>query len=300
MLSPEETDEILNDFPNIKLSYETIVHKKVYPLDKFTILGIPEGKKCFAWFTIYNDLPTCFLMETTQNNTIRSVKIINACFSNEVSYGTILYGTFFRHLNGSFFAAEDIFLCKGNRVATNKIETICSLFKSDIKQLAYNNNFVVFGLPIISKKSDEFDNMLSSITYKINCIKYTSHNKNFVISLDDYLQSKMQKPVQQKPVQNKTRVLLCKPDIQNDIYHLYEGDEYVGLAGVPDYQTSKMLNKLFRIIKENDDLDALELSDDEEEFENEKLDKYVFLDKSYKMECIFNYRFKKWIPIKVV
>ena len=60
-----------------------------------------------------------------------------------------------------------------------------------------------------------------------------------------------------------------------------------------------MMNKLFRIIKENDNLDALEESDDEEEFENENIDKFVRLDKSYKMVCRFNHKFKKWVPIKV-
>ena len=60
-----------------------------------------------------------------------------------------------------------------------------------------------------------------------------------------------------------------------------------------------MMNKLFRIIKENNDLDALEESDDEEEFENSNIDKFVNLEKSYKMVCIFNNKFKKWVPIKI-
>ena len=60
-----------------------------------------------------------------------------------------------------------------------------------------------------------------------------------------------------------------------------------------------MMNKLFRIIKENQNLDALEESDDEEEFENDNLDKFVHLNKSYKMVCQFNYKFKKWVPIKL-
>ena len=60
-----------------------------------------------------------------------------------------------------------------------------------------------------------------------------------------------------------------------------------------------MANKLFRIIKENYNLDALEESDDEEEFENENIDKFVHLDRSYKMVCQFNHKFKKWIPIKL-
>ena len=59
------------------------------------------------------------------------------------------------------------------------------------------------------------------------------------------------------------------------------------------------MNKLFRNIKENDNLDALEESDDEEEFENENLNKFVNLDKCYKMICKFNHKFKKWIPIKL-
>jgi hypothetical protein len=59
------------------------------------------------------------------------------------------------------------------------------------------------------------------------------------------------------------------------------------------------MNKLFRIIKENENLDALEESDDEEEFENEKADKFVRLNQSYKMICQFNHKFKKWTPLKV-
>ena len=38
---------ILSDFPNIKLSYENITHKKVFNPDY--IVAIPEGKKCFAF-----------------------------------------------------------------------------------------------------------------------------------------------------------------------------------------------------------------------------------------------------------
>ena len=56
-------------------------------------------------------------------------------------------------------------------------------------------------------------------------------------------------------------------------------------------------NKKFRNIKENNNLDALEESDDEEEFENEKEDRFVFLEKEYKFKCVYNYKFKKWTPI---
>ena len=96
-------------------------------------------------------------------------------------------------------------------------------------------------------------------------------------------------------------LLEIKPDIQNDIYHLYcNENEYIGIACIPDFKTSKMMNNLFRKIKENDDLDKLEESDDEEEFENPNVDKYVYLGNLYKFECQFNKRFKKWVPYKIV
>lgn len=101
-------------------------------------------------------------------------------------------------------------------------------------------------------------------------------------------------------------VFKVKPDIQNDVYHLYCHDPksadklaYYDIAYIPDYKTSVFMNKLFRIIKENDNLDALEESDDEEEFENEKEDRFVFLDKILNMACVYNYKFKKWVPIRV-
>ena len=53
MIHSSEQETILKDFPNIKLSYENIAYKKVYNYD--ILLAIPYGKKCFAWFTTYND-----------------------------------------------------------------------------------------------------------------------------------------------------------------------------------------------------------------------------------------------------
>ena len=100
----------------------------------------------------------------------------------------------------------------------------------------------------------------------------------------------------------RENVFLIKPDIQNDIYYLYclndkLKEEQCGIAHIADYNTSVMMNKLFRIIKENNNLDALEESDDEEEFENVNIDKFVHLNKSHKMICQFNHKFKKWVPI---
>jgi hypothetical protein len=71
------------------------------------------------------------------------------------------------------------------------------------------------------------------------------------------------------------------------------------MLNIPDYNTSVMMNTLFRNIKENANLNALEESDDEDEFENEDICKFVYLDKMYKIVCKFNNKFKKWYPIKL-
>ena len=58
------------------------------------------------------------------------------------------------------------------------------------------------------------------------------------------------------------------------------------------------MNALFRNIKENRNLDSLEESDDEGEFEDISEDKFVFLDKEIIMSCVYNYTFKRWTPLK--
>ena len=107
----------------------------------------------------------------------------------------------------------------------------------------------------------------------------------------------------------KYKIFIVSADIQNDIYHLVDPDsnsnsapssKYHLIASIPDYKTSVMMNSLFRNIKENNSLDALEESDDEEEFENVNIDKFVDLTKQIKMKCVYNYKFKKWTPVECV
>jgi len=314
MLTQEEKEDILQEFPNIKLSYETITHKKVYKYN--LLLAIPEGKKCFAWFTSYKDKMSCFIIEldTKNRKQIRNIKFVNSCFSTSLCYGTIFYGTLFYHLNSPFFSIEDIFMYKGRNISNldinEKINKICNILKNDIKQIAYNNYFLVFGLPLIAKSNNDLEISLKNIKYKLAAMKYYVSNKSnacYILPFEEYTNDFQEKKVlEDKKTERKYekqtygKIFVCKPDIQNDIYHLYTSEnEYVGLAAIPDYKTSIMMNKLFRIIKENDDLDALEYSDDEDEFENANVDKFVYLDKSYKIVCNFNNKFKKWVPIKI-
>jgi hypothetical protein len=212
----------------------------------------------------------------------------------------------------------------------SKLAIFAQIFKRDLKQVSYNNSFVVFGMPIMAKTCVELDMKLdnhnesnfnidavqfytSDRVNNFQCMNYTSYK-----SVDQTRETdKIRDTDQTRNINKVTRVqstekkapnidfvFVVRPDIQDDIYHLYASDKdgkevKSGTAHIPDFTTSVMMNKIFRIIKENDNLDALEESDDEEEFENENACKFVKLDMSQKMICKYNYKFKRWTPVRI-
>jgi len=246
----------------------------------------------------------------------------------------------------SFFTVEDIFYWKGQNINNynwlNKFNVLLNIFKTDIKQIAYNKTFLVFGLPLTARNLTELRILINDVKYKIYNIQFYSFNHVNVVtsipyySLDanilKYDNTKQQKTVEPvRPIQSiqplaqpkqlaqqlqpkqsqnnipnkntKEIVFNIKPDIQNDIYNLYcienQKEIFYSIGYIPDYKTSVMMNKLFRNIKENDNLDLLEESDDEEEFQNENANRFVDVNKSFLFVCRYNYKFKKWFPVKV-
>ena len=338
MLTIEDQKHLLSEFPDLKLSYENITHKKVYNSE--LVLAIPEGAKCFGWFTYFKESPVCLLFELgADKKPCLNIKPVYCCFKTDLAYGTIVYGTMIYHLNNPFFAIEDIFHYKGADVSRknwgDKMGLFHSLLSNDLSQVSYNRSFVVFGLPPFAKTFNEVIGQIkANRAYRIASIQYRllGRSNNYLVftfskstfeksgekseatrseatrseaTRSESVQSTFRKggylaPPLHKVERVKETTFTVKPDLQNDIYHLYEeGDKYHAVALIPDYKTSVMMNKLFRNIKENTNLDALEESDDEDEFEDERDDRFVFLDKSYKMVCAYNHKFKKWTPVRL-
>ena len=94
---------------------------------------------------------------------------------------------------------------------------------------------------------------------------------------------------------------MIKATIYPDIYELYYKQEakliYYKTACIPDYKTSVYMNSIFRHIKENINLDTLEESDDDVEFENIAEDKYVDLEKAIKFQCVYLKYYNSWKPL---
>ena len=314
-------DEILQNFPNIELCFETIIHKTV-PVQYNYVLAIPEGRKYFAWFTTYKTQNVCFLLEISNNKQICNIECIYTCFHRDLAYETVLYGTGFKQMGRRFFSCEDIYMYKGNTLIKNthyskKLIMFQNIFKNEIKQVSYNNQMITFGLPIMSVNVDNLNDKIRDLSYKIKYIQFRTEqnqilNKPLVDADPVIVRPSITKPIITKPIitkldnkinnrskeRPKEKVFTIKADIQNDIYNLYDvvSNELLDIAYIPDYKTSVMMNKLFRNIKENQNLDALEESDDEEEFENDKIDKFVYLDRSFDMICEYNMKYKRWQP----
>jgi hypothetical protein len=130
-------------------------------------------------------------------------------------------------------------------------------------------------------------------------IKHAPHIREPIIQLP------MPKAYKNDNNNNKEAILKVRASIEDDIYNLYclEADKvtekWIGIAMISTYKSSTMMNKLFRKIRENDNLDFLEESEDEEDFENTDINKYVDLEKSVLMKCVYVKRFKKWQPLSV-
>jgi hypothetical protein len=309
MLSDQEIELILLGFPKFERCYERITHNKV--LDASLILAIPEGKKCFAWFTVYKNENVCFLLDINEKKQIVNIKKIDAIFDNKLSLGTIFYGTVFNKNNISYFFIEDLYYYKGknwlNSVYLNKLETIRDIFRNNLNQTTLDNS-MIFGLPLISSDFQLMIKDVQLLPYKVDNLKFRFNDiqKSKKIVTMKYFKPSINKEFNKKDCRKDSRkeaIFKIMADIEPDIYNLFiykDGiEEYYDSAFISDYKTSVMMNKLFRNIKENENLDAIEESDDEEDFEDIREDKYVYLDRSFNMICEYNSKFKRWCPIRL-
>ncbi len=292
---------------------------------------IPKGKKYFVWFK-NNE---CFFLELDAQRKI--VTITKKTVSHTFPNNTILYGTQFyirkiknHHENFDttyYFTIENIHYYNGLHLDTisvfDKLTKIDDFFKQQ-QQLnsQKQHNSVEIGLPHISsslKGASDIKPFYSAFCIQKKHCNNTSNEYENVFyfnsaatqSYTPALAPAHAPAVTSNKINNKInngnhgkyKFFMIKPDIQNDIYHLSNPDDANAnvdselIASIPDYKTSVMMNSLFRNIKENNSLDALEESDDEDEFENVNLDKFVDLSKKIKMKCVYNYKFKKWTPI---
>lgn len=287
--------EFINRFPFCEPSYSIFSHKKV---SGDFYMAIPMGKKYLAWFTYYKKQAVCIFIQVEERDgafALKSAFIRPCCFHSDLAQGTILYGTLVKN---KMFVTEDIFHYRtkdcANYKPLNKLLILQKIFTKSIKQvdLVYNN--IVFSLCIMNESYKLLNEELNHLDYKIYSIKTLQFNtkKEFAMKYQNR--------------EIETVVWEVGAEVETDKYNLYGVNrktntlEYIETAYIPNYKTSVFMNSIFRNIKENDNLDAIEESEDEDEFENKDNPEYfVDLEKRVKIECEYNEYFKGWVPIRL-
>ena len=72
ILSRDDKQLLLEQFPSLELSYECVLHKKVFA-DLYML--IPNGQKAFVWFTAWGNQHVCLVLFVNDNHFIYDIKI---------------------------------------------------------------------------------------------------------------------------------------------------------------------------------------------------------------------------------
>jgi len=332
MFTPEEKMQLFNRLPALELSYEPKLHKKVYSAMYYII---PKGPKALVWYTYWLDQHVCLLITLNERGNYSDIKLFPACFSDALALGTIIYGTHFIDKHRAYFTCEQLYYYKGMPVKSkSKLEQLpilLDMFQKEVEQVAYTTNSLIVGLPVMTNNYEEALALMAELPYKVYGLgeiphaplggkppqslrdnKRTQPNESVKVNYISGSQNTFKSPHNASAkggvgacpqgVVGGSRPLTVRAGLSADTYMLYNPSDntLVGTAMIPTYKSSVFLNGLFRNIKENANLDLLEESDDEDEFENTDLDKFVNLDKTILMECVFLKRFQKWQPVKVI
>ena len=267
-------EKLIQHFPKInKINYEIVNHLKNVKFDDTIYMYIPKGPKMFAWFTYYNNQCICLFYNQEQDKIF--TKYVS--FKDELSLGTILYGT----LIDNYFVCETIHYYKNEIVGGNfitKINLIKDLLKTSIKDSEFHS--ISFKLPQMSN-ANITSNMGSKLLLECSNLPYHVYG---------ILQ-----------IENRPKMLLLhnlfgnfniKKDSLEDVYNLYTLYEKNQLslystALVNDFKTSHFLKKLFRI---KTTYKNVEFSDEDDEIKDLQVSKEIWI------SCIYIQEFKKWKP----
>jgi len=331
-LTPNQCADVMRRFPQLELSYETVAHKKV--LHPYNIcLAVPPGKKAFLWFTFMGEDDVCLLMELGREKKVGRISVIGKDMPVKLALNTLFYGTIWvpeESPDQRYFLIEDAFFSEGIPLKKLMLSEKLGFVDSIMTSVQTSCKIPVY-LPVMWRKEDQIDDAVIPATH-MNKIPYPIHHLQYrsLNTIAPFLNVSLAKKIGSPSNTDKTEELMAlmipppspqydfgkpqyrmptvfeiKADLQFDIYHLYafgakSKREYYGLAYIPNYKTSVLMNGIFRKIKENKSLDYIEESDDEDDFQDMRIDKYVDLKKTAVMECMFHPKFKRWVPARQI
>lgn len=170
-----------------------------------------------------------------------------------------------------------------------QVETILAdllaFFNQSLRCASFNNVVYSLSAPMIFSTYDEAVRACSKCAYKAFSVIHVYDNVN---------QHNILQPVHIREVHfDKAHTpLLIEAAAPSDHYKIYQSDgAFVDYAFVPDYKTSVMLNRIFRNVRENENVDLIEESDDEDAADT------IVNRSRVQMKCAYNSLFNKWTPV---
>lgn len=276
------------------------------------------------WFTFSEDNDVCCLLELNKDHKVTKITTAGTNnFDHQLAYGTVLYGSLCEVSSKQVFIIEDMYyfcgllvkhLTFGEKLTYyNTLMTKYAPTKMQSVKVALPYMCAVTGDNALLESLPFYDSIATKTAYVTHHVQFRSsktvapylnhiYKKRVVeraedttallfprTDLDHYAQTNL-----------KEAVFRVTADLQNDVYHLFAFEGYTNIAYIGSREVSVYMNKLFRNIRENINVDYGEESEDEDVFQNTSLDKYVDLKKEYKMHCVYHAKFKKWVPVRVV
>jgi len=300
VLSREHQLELSDRFPTgVELYSGKRLPRKV-PTDLNYI--IPAGKRCSVWFTYdkYKGGNTCYMVSEQKEG--RIFEQLLACFDDELAYGTVFGGIIIKTPDSiqNIFCIDSVSYYKGvylkNYNNQKKLNILNHIFnKPEITNISAEQ-VVKFSLPIFCKSYDEAQSYMEKLPYKTIGVRLLNLKEKGPVG--DVM------PIASE-LEGQTFVFLVKANQEPDSYTLFGLDKklgrrkYAGKAIVFTYKQSKKLNSIFRIIRENDDIDLIEESEDEDTFEDISEHKFIKSHVYIKMHCKYNQKFRKWELLSV-
>jgi len=282
--------------PPFELSYGLERHRKVEP-DAFMIA--PRGERVLVAFASDGEDDACYVCTLDSRGKVKEAEKTLACFSRSLCAGTLLYGVRVKGQDGECsVVCEDVLWLRGTQVGRvalhRKIGVWKELFGRDLPRPP-SKRYAEFSLPVWTHDRSLLQELVAAAAYPCRgVLGYSSRGRGM-------------RPVSVENLARAPRpehaVLVARAEIAPDSYVLLARDPGVGLveigrAAVPGIAASVMLNNMFRTIKENGNLDLLEESDDDEEFELVDESRFVDLKRRIPFRCVFNTQSRAWQPVE--
>ena len=335
----EEKKFLLNRLPPFELSYEPKLHKKVYSSVYYVIPKGPKALVWYTYWKDQHICLLVRINERGNYSDVQVFpsSFSDKMALGTIIYGTYFlhYNKhYFTCEQLHYYKGLHV----GGKMYNERLNLLLEMFQTHVGQVAYTPGSLVVGMPVMTDTYENALEVMATLPYKTYGVgsprdapkKYVSAASSAalvpaalvpapaalvpvpaalvpaaLVPVPNALvpvpvPAVLATPAPLKRFINKA-IFKVKAGLAADNYLLYTAnDSLYDTAIISSYKCSVMMNALFRNIKENTNLDLLEESDDEDEFENTEIDKFVDLDKTFHMECVYSKKFKKWQPVKIV